>query len=399
MKQVFNKGHARSGNGKINILHLEDDVYDQELVREALKKDGIPCEISAVNDRSEFIAALQDEKYALVLADYKLPRFDGLSALKIVKTKRPDLPFIMLSGCVGEELAVEVLKCGATDLVLKKNLEKLPGAIERAVKLQDELKKRKIVEEALHRSKEQFRRQQEELIEFEKLKSVKELSGAICHEFSQPLQILINYMGIMEYETGNNKYLKICRENIKRIIELTGKIRNITSLKTKGYLDDVIIDIQASAISGSNGCLKILIVDDEPEILKSLIEIFELYGWKCQGVKDGDTALQFFQQDKFDIVLSDIMMPVISGPEFFLKLRRINRTIPFIFLTGYEIPSEFSKIVRKADHILRKPISVNELLKVVHQYTQTSETQVSKYVPEPHQKIKENRPNNYSQRI
>jgi len=261
------------------------------------------------------------------------------------------------------------------------------------------LKKRKIVEEALHRSKEQFRRQQEELIEFEKLKSVKELSGAICHEFSQPLQILINYMGIMEYETGNNKYLKICRENIKRIIELTGKIRNITSLKTKGYLDDVIIDIQASAISGSNGCLKILIVDDEPEILKSLIEIFELYGWKCQGVKDGDTALQFFQQDKFDIVLSDIMMPVISGPEFFLKLRRINRTIPFIFLTGYEIPSEFSKIVRKADHILRKPISVNELLKVVHQYTQTSETQVSKYVPEPHQKIKENRPNNYSQRI
>jgi DNA-binding NtrC family response regulator len=379
MKHVLKKEPERSGNGKIYIIHLEDDVYDQELVRKKLKKNGVSYEIFPVFDRAEFITALQDKKYTLVLADYKLPNFDGLSALELVKVKRPDLPFIMLSGCVGEELAVEVMKRGATDLVLKDNLEKLPGAIERAIKLQQEMHKRKIVEEALSKSEEQLRSKQEELIDLEKLKSVKELSGAICHEFAQPLQILTNYMGILEYETGTNKYLKICRENVKRIIELTGKLRNITSLKTKAYLDDLIMDIQASALSGNNGFLKILIVDDESEILNSLIEIFELYGWKCKGVNNADAALQLFKEEQFDIVLSDIMMPEISGPEFFMKLRKLNKTVPFIFLTGYEIPTEYSKIVRKADHILRKPISVNELLKVVHQYTQTSESQVENF--------------------
>jgi DNA-binding NtrC family response regulator len=391
MKQHDKKETVRSSGNKIYIIHLEDDVNDQELVSNTLKKNGASCEISTVSDRKEFITALKDKKYTLVLSDYNLAHFDGLSALKIVRNKRPDLPFIMLSGSVGEELAVEILKHGATDFVLKDNLEKLPGAIERAIKLQQEMQKRKIVEQALYKSEEQLQHRHKELVEIEKLKSVKELAGAICHEFSQPLQILTNYLGIMECEIGNNKYLKIFRDNVKRIIELTAKLRNITLLKTKGYLDELIIDIEASSFyRQNNGQLKILIVDDEPDVLKSLIEIFELYGWKCKGVKNADDALALFQQDKFDIVLSDIMMPVIFGPEFFMKLRKLNKTIPFIFLTGYEISKVFSKIVKKADHILRKPVSVNELLKVVHHYTHRPEIDVKNDVSNPDQNIKEN---------
>ena len=103
----------------LRILLLEDDPTDAELVQELLEADHVVCEVTRVQTRAEFLAALEKPEIDLILADYTLPSFDGLSALKLALNARPDLPFIFVSGTLGEEVAVEALKIGATDYVVK----------------------------------------------------------------------------------------------------------------------------------------------------------------------------------------------------------------------------------------------------------------------------------------
>jgi signal transduction histidine kinase/DNA-binding response OmpR family regulator len=115
------------------ILHLEDDPADRELIREALGTEGITLEVDQVDTRDEFQAALVQEGVVLVLSDFALPTFDGLSALEIVQKQRPNLPFIFVSGTMGEEAAIESLRRGATDYVLKQRLSRLGPAVRRAL--------------------------------------------------------------------------------------------------------------------------------------------------------------------------------------------------------------------------------------------------------------------------
>src|SRR6478735_10689683 len=117
----------------LHILHLEDDLNDIALVRSTLDAAGITSATTRVQDREEFVAALEQGGIDLVIADFTVPAFDGFSAIAAVRAKWPDLPLIVVSGKVGEELAVDTLKCGATDYVLKDHLLRLPGAVQRAM--------------------------------------------------------------------------------------------------------------------------------------------------------------------------------------------------------------------------------------------------------------------------
>lgn len=116
----------------LKILLLEDDANDAELIRIELKRHGLRAQWQHAATEAEFRAALASAP-DLVLADYKLPGFDGLAALKIALEQCPDTPFIFVSGALGEERAIEVLKSGATDYVLKDRLQRLPAVVERAL--------------------------------------------------------------------------------------------------------------------------------------------------------------------------------------------------------------------------------------------------------------------------
>jgi len=118
----------------LRILHLEDDVKDADLIRATLEADGLECEIAHVDKGPAFLAAAEQGGFDLILADFHLPNFDGLAALAIARKRCPDVPFILVSGAVGDELAVEVLKSGAADYVLKDNLVRLPSCVRRALK-------------------------------------------------------------------------------------------------------------------------------------------------------------------------------------------------------------------------------------------------------------------------
>src|SRR5215204_5971509 len=110
---------------------------------------GISCEMTRVQTRADFEAALESGDFDLVLSDFALPSFDGLSALKLAKEIRPEIPFILVSGAFGEERALEALKSGATDYVLKQRMERLVPAVQRALREAEERTKHKRAEEAL----------------------------------------------------------------------------------------------------------------------------------------------------------------------------------------------------------------------------------------------------------
>jgi signal transduction histidine kinase/CheY-like chemotaxis protein len=133
--------YEKSGNQKgdfmertLRILHLEDDLRDAELVREMLFSEGLACTILRVDTQAAFIDALEQSGFELIFADYSLPAFDGISALNFAKEKTPDIPFIFITGKMGEDRAIETLKHGATDYILKDNLSRLVPSVNRALR-------------------------------------------------------------------------------------------------------------------------------------------------------------------------------------------------------------------------------------------------------------------------
>src|SRR5215470_903215 len=119
---------------QLRILYLEDDPSDAELVQEMLAIDGITCHVTRVETEADFIASLEQSGFDLILADYTLPSFDGLSALKIAQQDWPLVPFIFISGTLDEEAAIEALKIGATDYVFKTRLSRIVPAVQRALR-------------------------------------------------------------------------------------------------------------------------------------------------------------------------------------------------------------------------------------------------------------------------
>lgn len=128
----------------LHILHLEDEPNDARLIQTQLADSGLECTITVVDNRTEFLARLEHGWVDLVLSDYAVPGFDGMAALKVVRERWPMLPFVLVSGTFGEEVAVESLKNGATDYVLKDGLARLAPVVLRAMAEQErELERRR----------------------------------------------------------------------------------------------------------------------------------------------------------------------------------------------------------------------------------------------------------------
>lgn len=140
----------------LKILMVEDQPTDVELSMRELKRASINFEISRVESELEYRYALTNSPPDIIISDFSMPRFDGLSALRISQEMQPDIPFIFVSGTIGEEMAVESLKRGATDYVLKSNLKKLPNAVVSALVRMREKTARKFAEKELQESNRLF---------------------------------------------------------------------------------------------------------------------------------------------------------------------------------------------------------------------------------------------------
>ncbi len=173
---------------ELRLLHLEDSDLDHELVIHQLTEGGFQCVVRRAQKRDEFRQALEEGCNDIILADYSLPSFDGVSALKMAQEHCPDTPFLFVSGAMGEEVAIETLKSGATDYVLKQNLERLVPSVRRALREATDRAERRRLEE-------QLRERAEELAEAHRRKD--EFLAMLSHELRNPLAPIRNALQFM----------------------------------------------------------------------------------------------------------------------------------------------------------------------------------------------------------
>jgi signal transduction histidine kinase len=142
---------------EIHILMLEDNPTDSELAGHTLRRGGVKFTATRVETEEDFIRELEKNPPDLILSDYALPGFDGYAALDIAKKRAPNIPFIFVTGTMGEEVAIETLKSGATDYVLKHRLARLVPSVHRALREATERDERRRAQEQLRESHEQLR--------------------------------------------------------------------------------------------------------------------------------------------------------------------------------------------------------------------------------------------------
>lgn len=157
MKVQVKNIHRTEVVKSLRFLYLEDDKNDAELVRAKLEEEGFIFNMTCVESQPDFLSALEVDRFDIILSDYKLPSFDGLSALTIARKRLPDLPFIFVSGTMGEEVAIETLKRGATDYVLKQHLSRLGPVVRRALSEASEQIERRRAEEIYRESEARYR--------------------------------------------------------------------------------------------------------------------------------------------------------------------------------------------------------------------------------------------------
>ena len=230
----------------LHILHLEDDLEDAELVQSALKAEGITCAATCVHNRQDFVAALERGGIDLILSDFSLPAFDGLSAIATARAGWPDLPVILVSGTLGEELAVDSLKSGATDYVLKDHLFRLAPAVRRA--MQD-------VEE-----RDERRRLEAQIIEAQKMEVIGLLASGVAHDFNNILAVIIGYSDLMASDLGPDSPLQKYTEEIRHASErAAGLTRQLLVFCRKQTVVPAVLDLN-------------VVVKDLDKMLRRLID-------------------------------------------------------------------------------------------------------------------------------
>ena len=239
----------------LRLLHLEDDPIDAELITTTLLEGGIPCQSQLVDTRQAFVAALKECRMDLILADYSIPGFDGMTALILARQHCPDVPFLFVSATIGEELAIDAMHQGATDYVLKQRLGRLVPSVQRALRELNDRAERKWAEEALRQSEKQFRQSQ-------KMEAVGRLAGGIAHDFNNLLTVIMGYSQVLLTELGPQHPLRgKIEETLKAGERAATLIRQLLTFSSKQSLDPKILSLNM-AVTSLESLLRRLIGED-----------------------------------------------------------------------------------------------------------------------------------------
>ncbi|MCG6192573.1 response regulator [Leptospira sp. FAT2] len=186
---------------KVYIICIEDNPNDLALMIRQISASGLDFSYKQIQTKEELIQELKTSEPDLILSDFSLPSFDGMEALYAVKKYHPNVPFLFVSGWLGEDAAIEALKQGATDYISKNKIAKLMLAVERALKESEE---RQLLEKA-EKENETLKSQ---LIQAQKLEVISLLATGVAHEIDNPLTIMVNYAQLILAQSKDDSILK-----------------------------------------------------------------------------------------------------------------------------------------------------------------------------------------------
>jgi signal transduction histidine kinase len=195
----------------LRLLQVEDSESDAALIVRLLERAGYEVRAARVEEAAEMRGALASERWDAIIADHKMAQFDAPGALRVLHEAGLDIPFIVVSGSIGEELAVSLMKSGAHDYLLKQNLARLAPAVEREVR------------EA--RLREERRRLGEQFRQAQKLESIGRLAGAVAHDFNNLLTVITGYSQMMMAELPLRHPF---REQVEEISKAANRAADLT---------------------------------------------------------------------------------------------------------------------------------------------------------------------------
>ena len=219
----------------VNLVLVEDMPMEAEIAIRQLEASGFTCNWKRVETEEDLKRALADARPDLVLSDFTLPGFDGISALEVVREMTPDIPFIFLSGTIGEERAIDALQRGAHDYVLKTNLARLAPAVARGMREVEERRARRKAEALLQQA--------------QKMEAIGLLAGGVAHDFNNLLGIITGYCGLILGDLGPGDPQRPRVQEVAKAAERGATLtRQLLAFGRKQVLQPKVFDLKVNGV-------------------------------------------------------------------------------------------------------------------------------------------------------
>jgi len=250
--------------GKLRILQVEDNPGDVELIHHSLRRGGLDLETVVVDNLAEVERLMDREKFDAIICDYNLPQCDGLEVLALIRKRDRDIPFLLVSGSLGEEKAIEALKQGATDYILKDRLPRIHMALVRAVT------------EARERSR--ARALEAQFIQAQKMEAVGRLAGGIAHDFNNMLTVINGYSELLLSQMDDKD---VRRKDVEEIHQAgqraAGLTRQLLAFSRRQIIQPKVLNLN-ELIEGLDRMLSRLIGEDVKLQLRLDHQIYPIQG-------------------------------------------------------------------------------------------------------------------------